>query len=113
MKSLLALGLAGVASATLLPPAAAHPASHSAQTGDRAASAPKVLDAQAPVPPLVYRSALGSYRPYADTTPSPWVESNERVGRVGGWRAYAKEAQQSDAPAADKPASAAHGGHKH
>ncbi|QPF74134.1 hypothetical protein G8A07_15240 [Roseateles sp. DAIF2] len=110
MKSLLALGLAGVASATLLPPAAAHPASHSAGS---AASAPKVLDAQAPVPPLVYRSALGSYRPYADTTPSPWVESNERVGRIGGWRVYAKEAQQPDGPAADKPASAAHGGHKH
>lgn len=76
---------------------------------------PDPLDAAAKVPPASYRSAFQGYRPYADAEPAPWRESNELVGRIGGWRTYAKEAQQPEAPASApaKPASPStgHGGH--
>lgn len=78
------------------------------------------LDAKADVPGVIYRSSLQGYRPYADIEPGSWVESNDRVGRIGGWRVYAKEAREPQAPAAGasaprepaKPAPAAHSGHK-
>ena len=91
--------------------------SASVQRGDPA-------DTRADVPRIVYRSPLLGYRPYADTEPASWVETNKTVASVGGWRAYAKEAHQPDAPeAASAPASAArpdaskaqpagHAGHK-
>jgi hypothetical protein len=63
-----------------------------------------------------YRSALDGYRPFADQSVAPWKESNEAVRNAGGWRAYAREAQegarQSAKPAAPA-ASAPQGGHKH
>lgn len=40
---------------------------------------------------LPYRSAIAGYRPYADPQVESWREANDRVGRIGGWRAYAKE----------------------
>ncbi|MEO6280184.1 hypothetical protein [Roseateles sp.] len=68
-------------------------------------------DARADVPRLVYRSPMQGWRPYADTEPAPWVETNKTVAAVGGWRVYAKEARQPDVPdapdAASAPASAA------
>lgn len=77
--------------------------------------------AQPPMPPAsavpAYRSAMEGYRPFADEKPAPWKESNDNVGRIGGWRVYAKEAQggaSGVAPA--RPAASAaepHGGHKH
>lgn len=45
--------------------------------------------------PLPYRSAFEGYRPFDDQKVAPWKESNDTVGRIGGWRAYAKEAQES------------------
>jgi hypothetical protein len=44
--------------------------------------------------PSEYRSALESYQPYTEEKIRPWKEANDTVGRIGGWRAYAKEAQQ-------------------
>lgn len=65
---------------------------------------------------MSYRSALEGYRPFADQSITPWKESNETVRGVGGWRAYAREAQEGTQPSA-KPAapaaSAPQGGHKH
>ena len=64
-----------------------------------------------------YRSALEGYRPFADEKVLPWRESNDKVERIGGWRAYAAEAQgksQSPAAAASAPpAPAPHAGHQH
>lgn len=54
------------------------------------------LDARARVPALVYRSPLASYRPLGDDKRVDWKEANETVNRIGGWRAYAREAQQPD-----------------
>lgn len=92
----------------------------SAPSADKPASRPNPLDPKAEVPAVTYRSALQGYRPYADTEPGAWIETNERVGRIGGWRVYAKEAREPQAPVAGtnapqepgKPAPAAHGGHK-
>lgn len=44
--------------------------------------------------PSAWRSAFEGYRPYADAPVAPWRESNDTVGRIGGWRAYAREAAQ-------------------
>lgn len=60
-----------------------------------------------------FRSALDGYQPYTDEKIVPWKEANDSVGRIGGWRAYAKEAQQGAAPAAPDAASQPdpHAGH--
>ncbi len=57
-------------------------------------------DANASVPRAVYRSSLADYRDLSDETLRPWKETNDTVGRVGGWRAYAREAQEPE-PAGD------------
>jgi hypothetical protein len=54
------------------------------------------LDASAPVPPLVHRSTLDSYRNLAESPPLNWREANDTVGSVGGWRAYAREASAAE-----------------
>lgn len=76
-----------------------------AQAQNRAA-APDPLDPQAAVPPAQHRSALSAYRPLAETPVGSWKDANERVNRIGGWRAYAREAAQPAAAPASSPASA-------
>jgi hypothetical protein len=58
---------------------------------------PDPLDAQAPVPALRFNSSLGSFRGLGDDKSVPWKEANDTTARIGGWRAYAREAR---APAA-------------
>jgi len=53
------------------------------------------------VPPLTYASPFARYRAYADQEVAPWRETNDTVGRIGGWREYAREAAQ---PAAEPAA---------
>lgn len=93
-----------------------------------APSGPKAdpQDAQASVPRLIYQSPLANYRVLSDEKVKPWKETNDNVGRIGGWRAYAKEAQQPETPSGSAPATAdtavpveaakpmhgGHGGHK-
>jgi hypothetical protein len=48
--------------------------------------------------PISYQSALESYQPYRDEKIRPWKESNDTVGKIGGWRAYAKEAAEPANP---------------
>ncbi|MBI3369857.1 MAG: hypothetical protein HY021_15820 [Burkholderiales bacterium] len=82
------------------------------------------LDASASVPAVAYESAFSRYRRTGDDKAIPWRESNDTAARIGGWRAYAREAQQPD-PAPSAPAAApakpdpktmpmpqGHGGHK-
>ncbi len=64
------------------------------------------LDPKASVPAVVYASSLAPSKPTPEDRPS-WRQANDTVTRMGGWRAYAREAQQSDAPAATSPASTA------
>lgn len=57
---------------------------------------------------LSYRSAFSAYQGFAEQTVSPWQQTNDAVARAGGWRAYAREAQQPEAQtkAEGKPAAA-------
>ncbi len=50
------------------------------------------LDARAPVPAVVYRSSLAAAKPISAAV--SWREANEQTARIGGWRVYAREAQQ-------------------
>jgi hypothetical protein len=98
----------------------------SAQT-DRAAK-PDPLDPHASVPAVRHESSLSGFRRLTDQKPVPWREANETVGRIGGWRTYAREAREpapsestpaagssaeSPTPAAKPPAPGGAGSHKH
>lgn len=98
-----------------------------AQSTARAAK-PDPLDSNASVPALAYESSLSRFRRPGDEKPVSWREANDSVARIGGWRVYAREAQQPDPAPAEKPPGAAtpaettkpmpmlmppgHGGHK-
>lgn len=73
------------------------------------ASKPDPLDPQAKVPALKYESSFGTSRRGADGNPVSWREANDSVARIGGWRVYAREAQQSE-PGIAVPASPASAG---
>ena len=45
---------------------------------------------------LQYKSAISGYQAYTDQKILSWREANDRVERIGGWRAYAKEAHAPD-----------------
>ena len=68
---------------------------------------PDPLDPTASVPALRYSSSLAQHRSGGDAKPIPWKEANDAVARIGGWRVYAREAQQSEPAGAAKPATAA------
>lgn len=77
--------------------AAASAVAAAAPQGARAqapADRPDPLEARAPVAPLQYRSAFGGYRRFADEPLRSWREVNETVGRIGGWKVYAREASE-------------------
>jgi hypothetical protein len=68
---------------------------------------PDPADARAPVAPLTYKSSLAQYRkPDAEAPPLAWRDANDAVERIGGWRAYAREAAAAPAAPASAPASA-------
>ena len=60
---------------------------------------------------LQYQSPLSNYRKFDDQAVLSWREANDRVGQIGGWRVYAKEAAAAGggAPPRDGP-SGHHGG---
>lgn len=74
-------------------------------------------DPAATVPPLRFRSALQDYQRWADPPAVDWRTHNETAARIGGWRAYLREATApepaaSAASAASAPAMPpAHGHH--
>ena len=79
------------------------------------AQAPADTEAPKPAPlaTLQYASPIGAYQGYADQPVQSWREANDRVGQIGGWRAYAKEIKSGE-PASAKdaaPASDPHTGH--
>lgn len=65
---------------------------------------PDPTDAQADVPPVVHRPAIAKAAPPAEVPVGSWSQANDTVWRIGGWRAYAREAAApSPAPAASQP----------
>ena len=85
-----ALVLVGIAAAA---PAFGQSVGAAAQTGSPAS----------PVE-LTYRSPLETYKRFTDEKVGSWRDANDTVGRIGGWRAYAKEGQQAE-PGSSSPAS--------
>lgn len=75
-----------------------------AQTAESRTPRSDPADAQAAVPTTVYRSTLSAFRAKPGEVLSPWREANDRVGSIGGWRVYAREAQQPAATAVPSPA---------
>jgi hypothetical protein len=73
------------------------------------------------VPAVRYESAFVLPMRPAHPPPIGWREANDNVARIGGWRAYAREAQQPEPARPPAPAAAApppprpsgHGGHSH
>ena len=41
-------------------------------------------------------SVFDGYKPYTDEPLGNWKAANDNVGQIGGWREYAKQAQQPD-----------------
>ncbi len=77
-----------------------------------ALAAPAEKNQANPLPTkLQYTSALATYRGYTDQTVQPWREANDQVGRIGGWRAYAKEAATGQSAPDTPPAANPHAGH--
>ncbi len=110
-RDLLAAGLMAYSSL-----AAAHPAGHAQHHAPQAVSAPAVASSAPagavlpgrPAGPHAYRSAFDGYRRHAEQPVQSWREANDNVGRIGGWQAYAREAQAaSSAPPASPAAPAA------
>ena len=80
-------------------------------------------DPKAPVPAALYVSPLRACQGFAEPQVAPWRDTKELVRQRGGWRAYAREAREPDAPKpaergasqpapAAKPASGGHAGHE-
>ena len=93
MPALLLASSAGVA---LAQQAAAQQASAPGATtiaAKAANMAPPPGASAAPAESPTYRSAFEGYRPLTDQPVLPWRESNEVVGRIGGWQAYSREGQ--------------------
>ena len=76
--------------------AAVAPASASANPADAPAAAQAASG--------TYRSAFDGYQAFGEERVLPWKDVNDIAGKIGGWRAYAKEA--ADSPASEGRASA-------
>lgn len=75
-----------------------------AQAQSPATTRPDPLDPKAQVPSVRYESSLAQFRRIRDDKPVGWREANDAVARIGGWRVYAREAQQPEPAVVDKPA---------
>lgn len=60
---------------------------------------PDPNDPLAKVPATPYQSSFKNYRNLREEPMSSWKDSNDLVGRIGGWRVYAREVAEPQAPA--------------
>jgi len=90
-------------------PAHSQPAGSPPSGSTRNATATNVTDAQATIPKLNYRSPFAAYQADKAEEPRAWRDVNDRVGSIGGWRVYAREAQPatSTRPTSAEPSPAA------
>ena len=58
----------------------------------------------APVPHLKYRSPFATFADSGAVEVAPWRATNDTVGRIGGWRSYAREAAGKGPVEASGPA---------
>ena len=64
---------------------------------------PDPLDPKASIPTLVHPSSFSQYRRLDEGKLISWRDANDTVTRIGGWRVYAREAQQPDLAAPMAP----------
>ena len=62
------------------------------ESGHAFAAAPDPADANVAIPAADYRSPFADYRPLGEDNTTAWKDANDTVGKIGGWRAYAREA---------------------
>ena len=67
----------------------------SAALANTSAATPDPTDAAATVPALKYESPFAAYRQLGEDKNTVWRDANDTVGKIGGWRAYAREAAKS------------------
>lgn len=93
MPALLLASSAGIALAqqAVAPQASAPGATTGAAKA--ASLAPPPGASATPAESPTYRSAFEGYRPLTDQPVLRWRESNDVVGRIGGWQAYSREGQ--------------------
>jgi len=96
--------LRGLLAAALLVSASLACAQTTQTIAPAAAQRPDPADPGADVPVAVHRSAFTSYRAAGEVEVGSWREANDTVARIGGWRAYAREAAQPDGSAGPDPA---------
>ena len=76
-------------------------------------------DPSARVPAITYRSPFADYRLLGEEAVGDWRAANDEVGRIGGWREYAREVQETGSkpgvpagkPTPGAPAPGGHGAH--
>lgn len=56
---------------------------------------------------LTYRSTLDTYQRFNDEKVGSWRDANDTVGRIGGWRTYAKEGREPSGQSVPPPSGAA------
>lgn len=81
----------------------AAPASHAAAEAGPPAAAPVAASAHNAPPSTT--DPFAAYRKWRDTPVQDWRGSNDRVGEIGGWMTYLREAQ----PAGDDAEKSGHG----
>ncbi len=57
--------------------------------------------------PVPYKPAFEGYRAYSDDPMLNWKAANDEVARIGGWREYAKQAQNLELKPENTPATKA------
>lgn len=68
-----------------------------------ASTAPAVAVGKPAAPP-VFSSVFEGYQPYTEEKTANWRQANDNTARIGGWRAYAKEAAEPNPSMLPTPA---------
>jgi hypothetical protein len=76
-----------LAAALALPAAAQSPAA-------KPSSPPGPLNATASVPALRYQPVFADFKAQAEQPVGDWKQANDRTVQIGGWRSYARQAQE-------------------
>lgn len=72
------------------------PAEAQSEQGPKAEAGAAVAEILPPsTSPSAYKSAFAGYRRFSDEPLMPWRSANDTVRAIGGWQAYAREAQQA------------------
>tara|TARA_R110002049_G_scaffold141576_1_gene303294 strand:+ start:1269 stop:1598 length:330 start_codon:yes stop_codon:yes gene_type:complete len=72
------------------------------------------LDSDTPTKETGYSSSFDDYVQDEDVEAGGWVQANERVGEIGGWRTYLRQAQEpmdGSKPTSSDQGAMPHSGH--